>query len=139
MTCAFFNYYCNINGAGHRKHPPLPRVRDKSKGGLVNYTDHVDVVIGVVYRSPVRVKSYGKGHQREKNMPIYAATVTIRRRDNTNVKVIENIVVKGGNYDDMKRNPENLKRALKYANMGKREDETRWVVIDIIIHKELGL
>lgn len=72
-------------------------------------------------------------------MPIYAATVTIRRRDNTHVKVVENIVVKGGNYDDMKRSPENLARAIKYAKMGKKEDETRWVIIDIIIHKELGI
>lgn len=70
---------------------------------------------------------------------IYAATVTVRKRDGTLTRVVENVVVTGENYDDMKRSHKNLCRALKYANLSKGEDALRWVITDIIIHKQLGI
>ena len=76
-------------------------------------------------------------------MPIYVGTVTIKKRDNTLQATVEHIVISGREYDDMKRNVDNLKRALRWMgqNKGKstKEDYTRWVITGIIIHKELGI
>jgi hypothetical protein len=72
-------------------------------------------------------------------MPIYAGTVTIRKRDNTMIRVVENVIVTGEAYDDMKRNYKNLTRAIKYSDLSKQEDPNRWVIIDIILHHKLGL
>lgn len=72
-------------------------------------------------------------------MPIYAATVTIKKRDNTMTRIVENVVVVGDTQENMKRSFDNLKRAVRYSNLSKSEDINRWLIIDIIIHKELGL
>lgn len=49
------------------------------------------------------------------------------------------IVVTGENYEDMKRSHKNLCRALRYTNLPKPEDALRWVITDIVIHKQLGI
>lgn len=72
-------------------------------------------------------------------MPIYAATVTIKKRDNTMTRIVENVVVVGDTQENMKRSFDNLKRAMRYSTLSKSEDINRWLIIDIIIHKELGL
>jgi|APGre2960657404_1045060.scaffolds.fasta_scaffold00127_15 hypothetical protein len=73
-------------------------------------------------------------------MPIYAGTVKIKKRDNTAHVTVENIVVSG---DDLKRNPENLKRALRYMkpynNTPRTSEElNRWVIVEVIIIKQLS-
>lgn len=76
-------------------------------------------------------------------MPIYAGTVRIRKRDNTAHVTVENIVISGREDFDMKRNPDNLKRALRYMRPYDHKPRTaeelsRWVIIEIIIHKKLS-
>ena len=76
-------------------------------------------------------------------MPIYAATVTIKKRDNTGSATVEMVVVSGREIEDMKRNPDNLRRALRWKDNGgkgrvSKEDEMRWVITTIIIHKKLS-
>ena len=73
-------------------------------------------------------------------MPIYAGTVKIKKRDNTAHVTVENIVVSG---DDLKRNPENLKRALRYMKPSNNtprtsEELNRWVIVEVIIIKQLS-
>lgn len=72
-------------------------------------------------------------------MGIYAGTIQIRKRDGSRTVTVENVVIKGEQEFDMKRNFENLKRALRYMKGGdeKGEDPTRWVISEIIIHKRL--
>ncbi len=72
-------------------------------------------------------------------MPIYAATVTIKKRDNTMTRTVENVVVSGDTQENMKRSFKNLQRAVRYSDLSKNEDVNRWLITDIIIHKELGL
>ena len=72
-------------------------------------------------------------------MGIYAGSVKIRKRDNTLSVTVDNIVISGDQEFDMKRNPDNLKRALKYMKGGnkKGEDFDRWVIVEIVIYKRL--
>lgn len=75
-------------------------------------------------------------------MAIYVGTVTIRRRDNSIQVTVEHIVVVGREMDDMKRNPDNLVRALRYMGGNRSrvsgEDPMRWVIIEVIVHKKLS-
>ena len=72
-------------------------------------------------------------------MGIYAGSVKIRKRDNTLSVTVDNIVISGDQEFDMKRNYDNLKRALKYMKGGnkKGEDFDRWVIVEIVIYKRL--
>lgn len=74
-------------------------------------------------------------------MPIYCGTARIKKRDNTFTTTVENIVISGDTLDGMKRNPENLKRALRYMNGQSlkvpKEDYNRWVIVEIILLKQL--
>lgn len=54
-------------------------------------------------------------------------------------RIVENVVVIGDTQENMKRSFDNLKRAMRYSTLSKSEDINRWLIIDIIIHKELGL
>lgn len=70
---------------------------------------------------------------------IHAATVIIRKRDGSVTLTVNNVVVTGDGIDAQKRNPVNLKRALYYGKpKGDKEDETRWVIVDVICYKILG-
>lgn len=72
-------------------------------------------------------------------MGIYAGSVKIKKRDGTLSITVDNIVISGDQEFDMKRNYDNLKRALRYMKGGDRkgEDPARWVIVEIIIHKRL--
>lgn len=77
-------------------------------------------------------------------MPIYAATVVLRRKDNLSHRAVaESIVVVGSDMDSIKRNPDNLRRALRYMGIGPatktpKQDPERWVIIDVVIIKKLS-
>ncbi len=113
-------------------------MRDKSKVGLVILCDRCVVTRAQEYSSPVGVKDIGE-RPATGNMKSYAATVTVRKRDGTMTRTVEMIVVTGENYEDMKRSHKNLCRALRYTNLPKSEDALRWVITDIVIHKQLGI
>lgn len=74
-------------------------------------------------------------------MPIYCGSVRIKKRDNSYSVTVENIVISGADHDSMKRNVDNLKRALRYMGGQSlkipKEDYNRWVITEIILHKQL--
>lgn len=74
-------------------------------------------------------------------MAIFCGSVKIKKRDGSFSITVENIVISGTDIDSMKRNPTNLRRALRYMNdqalKVPKEDPLRWVIVDIILHKQL--
>lgn len=75
-------------------------------------------------------------------MKIWAANVTLIRKDNLKrVVTVENVVISGDTADEIKNNPTNLTRALRYANIPKaeRDDPSRWRIKEVLPWKELGV